>query len=61
MTAPTLERVIEAVQTDDGTGFCLNCGAEQEGCEPDARNYICHACDEATVFGAEECLLIVAV
>lgn len=41
----TLQRVIEAIErydtTLDNPGFCLACGEEQEGCEPDAREYTC--------------------
>jgi len=39
-------------------GFCLACGAERDGCEPDAREYPCDECGENEVFGAEECLLM---
>ena len=39
------------------TGICTNCGEEQEGCEPDARNYECYSCGKRAVFGAEELLL----
>jgi hypothetical protein len=30
------------------------------GVEPDARNYLCEACGERRVFGAEEILLMMA-
>jgi len=39
-------------------GFCLACGAERDGCEPDARNYPCDECGENEVFGAEEVMLM---
>ena len=55
----TLEQVIEAVQADDYIGFCLACGAETSGVEPDARNYGCETCGEHEVFGAEELLLMI--
>ena len=58
MAKPTIDQVIEAVESDDSIGFCLSCGNEQGGCEPDARNYTCEACDLPKVFGAEECLFI---
>ena len=36
---------IERSQTGlDNPGFCLACGEEQEGCEPDARGYECESC-----------------
>ena len=52
-----LEEVIAAVQRDDGTGFCLRCGEECLGVEPDARRYRCDGCGELAVYGAEEILL----
>ena len=58
----TLERVMNAVErreTDlENPGFCLACGEEQEGCEPDARNYQCDSCEKHQVFGAEEILFM---
>lgn len=56
----TLERVMDAVETDEYIGFCTSCGAEQHGCEPDARNYTCESCGEKEVFGAEELLIMIA-
>ena len=54
----TPERVRDAVQrqhtTLDNPGFCLACGEEADGCEPDARRYECEACGEKRVYGAEE-------
>ena len=41
----------------DNPGFCIECGHEQDGCEPDARKYECESCGEATVYGAEELLM----
>lgn len=43
---------------DDHLGFCTECGAERDGCEPDARNYECYECGERQVFGAEELLIM---
>lgn len=58
----TLARVMEAVQRHnsslDNPGFCLCCGGEQDGCEPDAREYECEACGEPAVYGAEELLFM---
>ena len=48
---------IQAASEDSG-GFCLHCGAEAFGVEPDARNYDCEECGEPLVFGAEELLLM---
>ena len=54
-----LENAIErAYEGLDNPGFCLACGQEQDGCEPDARNYACESCGENRVFGAEEILMI---
>ncbi len=38
----------------DNPGFCLSCGNEQEGCEPDARRDKCEECGKRSVYGAEE-------
>lgn len=35
-------------------GFCVMCGNEQGGCEPDARRITCEACGARQVFGAQE-------
>lgn len=58
---PTADQVMSALECDDNIGFCLACGAERGGVEPDARNYECDDCGEYRVFGAEECLLFVGV
>ena len=42
----------------DNPGFCLACGEEQEGCEPDARRYECEYCGEHKVYGAAEILMM---
>lgn len=39
---------------DRNVGFCLACGNEQDGCEPDARKYTCEACNMPKVYGLEE-------
>ena len=56
------ERLIEAVQEqmfgDSNTGFCIACGEERDGCEPDARNYPCESCGEHKVYGASELLMM---
>ena len=42
-------------EAHDGTlGFCLACGAEADGVEPDARKYTCESCDAPKVYGLEE-------
>ena len=42
-------------------GYCLACGEEHEGIEPDAEHYACEACDEPDVFGAEQLVIMGAI
>lgn len=56
----SLDRVMEAVEADDNLGFCVACGAEAYGVEPDARGYTCEACGQAKVYGAQELLFMLA-
>jgi hypothetical protein len=59
--AITAEVVMEAVERHnvslDDPGFCISCGFEQDGCEPDMRKGTCESCGEEAVYGAEELLL----
>ena len=54
----TPDRVLEACEDGmtslDSPGFCVACGADAEGVEPDARRYKCEVCGEKAVYGAEE-------
>lgn len=52
----TIEQIMEA--SEEMIGFCINCGAERDCCEPDARNYECEECGENKVFGAEELVIV---
>jgi len=45
-------------RSSDNAGFCLACGAEAEGVEPDARRYTCESCDATKVYGLEELLIM---
>ena len=58
----TTDRLLEAVEECTfgmaNTGFCLSCGEEQEGCEPDARKYKCESCGKREVYGAPEVLMM---
>ena len=56
----SIERVMELVEEDDNMGICLACGEEAYGVEPDARRYRCESCGKRMVYGAEECLIMVA-
>lgn len=59
----TVERIVDAVERRmtslDNPGFCLACGAEAEGVEPDARRYKCEVCSARQVYGADELLIMV--
>ena len=60
----TAERVVEACERHmtslDNPGFCVVCGADAEGVEPDARKYKCESCGERGVYGAEELVIYLA-
>jgi predicted RNA-binding Zn-ribbon protein involved in translation (DUF1610 family) len=57
----TEARILDACEryhrTLDNPGFCLACGLEAHGVEPDARKYACESCGERQVYGAEELLI----
>lgn len=59
-TATVMEACERRMTSLDNPGFCLACGSEQDGCEPDAREYECEACGERQVYGCEELLMEVA-
>lgn len=56
------ERLLEAAQEQmfgtENSGFCIECGEERDGCEPDARNYPCDACGGNSVYGASELIIM---
>lgn len=60
----TIDRVMEAAQSEmfgtENPGICIECGADHDECEPDARRYPCHECGKRTVYGAAELLLMLA-
>ena len=60
----TLERVMEAAEESlfgtSNPGFCIACGEDAEGVEPDAQGYECECCGEPAVYGAEELMLYLA-
>ena len=60
----TRQRVEAAVERRmsslDNPGFCIACGEDAEGVEPDAREYECEHCGESAVYGADELLLDLA-
>jgi hypothetical protein len=57
----TADRIMTAVNDGrtrlDDPGFCVRCGADALGVEPDTRQYECEVCGEPAVYGAEELLL----
>jgi hypothetical protein len=54
----TADRIVDACRREalslDNPGFCIACGEDAVGVEPDARNYECELCGERQVFGAAE-------
>ena len=55
----SMQQIIDAVESGEDMGFCLVCGDEAYGVEPDARKYECESCGASKVYGAEELLLMV--
>jgi hypothetical protein len=59
-----LDEVMEAARESmfgmGTSGFCLECGAERDGCEPDAEGYECYECGAMAVVGAETLLVVMA-
>lgn len=58
---PTEDQIVEMIDRRncslDNPGWCIRCGEEQDGCEPDARGYVCDSCGEKAVYAPEELLL----
>lgn len=58
----TIDRIINATKSQmfglENPGICINCGSDQDGCEPDARKYVCESCDSKSVYGAQELLFM---
>lgn len=42
----------------DLLGFCLSCGNEVDGVEPDARRYKCEVCGQSKVYGLAELVIM---
>lgn len=55
---PAYDEEFEALLSDGYHGFCLACGEDQEGVEPDARKYVCEACKQPKVYGLEELIMM---
>lgn len=57
MTLTMTEQDFREYRNDDG-GFCIKCGADAYGVEPDARRYECEGCGANAVYGIEELLMM---
>jgi len=57
MGRPTLDAVIQACEDDRNTGFCIECGEEAYGCEPDMQREKCHSCGSYAVYGGEQIII----
>lgn len=55
---PAFSWLSDIVDSDNSSGFCLACGEENDGIEPDARKYTCDCCNAAKVYGAETLILM---
>ena len=54
----TFARLEEAIQATEYIGFCIHCGTETDGVEPDAERYPCEECGTNKVYGAEQLVLL---
>lgn len=58
----TADRILRAVEDQvfglENPGFCIECGEDAEGCEPDARRYECERCGKRAVYGAQELMIM---
>lgn len=52
------EAVVRQMTSLDNPGFCIACGEEADGCEPDAEGYKCDNCGKLKVYGAEMLLCL---
>ena len=55
---PSFKQLEKIIESDNATGFCLACGVENDGVEPDARKYTCESCHAPKVYGAEQLVLM---
>lgn len=58
----TDERILASVERRhtslDDPGFCILCGEDADGVEPDAAGYTCEVCGEPGVYGDEDLLIL---
>lgn len=62
ITASRVARLVSSNERKcENKGICKACGkTKSEGCEPDARDYVCNYCGANAVDGAEELFFSVA-
>lgn len=53
---PAAGWLVDIIEGDNSTGFCLACAETAEDIEPDASDYTCAHCGASKVYGAEELL-----
>jgi len=56
----TLENIMEIASEGENAGFCMKCGEQADGVEPDACGYECESCGSPSVYGAEELVIQLA-
>ena len=54
----TFSRLEKAILASEEMGFCIACGAERDGVEPDAEKYHCDECRTSSVYGADQLILL---
>ena len=58
----SMDRVLaaaeEAMVSLDNPGFCMACGHEHDGCEPDMQRGRCESCGASRVYGAEQLVIM---
>ena len=55
ITNNELEDILYSI---DNIGYCVCCGMDYCGIEPDARNYPCDCCGRDEVYGVSELLMM---
>jgi hypothetical protein len=53
---PAAGWLVDIIESDNSTGFCLACAETAESIEPDAEGYTCAHCGAPKVYGAEALL-----
>lgn len=55
---PGFSELLQIIEGDNSTGFCLACAEFIPGIEPDAGKITCPCCSMPKVYGAEQLLLM---